>query len=294
MTNLVLGIDGGGSTCRAALADPSGRIIGRGTSGPANILTDPEEAVLHIGEAAREAFSAAGTDPALVSSTPCYLGLAGSTVPRAVDAVVQRLPFQESVVESDGLIALEGALGDMDGSIAILGTGTIYFLKTGSQVETVGGWGFVIGDLGSGARIGQAAMQESILAEDGIRNRTPLTDSLIGAFGEVSALVDFARNAAPADFARFAPSIFERADTGDATALRVIRQAAHHVDEALDRLFDLGGPLPLCLLGGLAPSYRRWVSERHRVRLREPAADAVSGAVSLAIRHFVTRQGAAA
>ena len=37
---MVLGIDGGGTSCRAALATTDGRILGRAKVGPANIRTD--------------------------------------------------------------------------------------------------------------------------------------------------------------------------------------------------------------------------------------------------------------
>lgn len=53
MTNYLIGIDGGGTSCRAAVATADGRILGRGKAGAANILTDPETALANIGEAAR-------------------------------------------------------------------------------------------------------------------------------------------------------------------------------------------------------------------------------------------------
>ena len=58
--NLVLGIDGGGTSCRAALATADGRVIGRAKSGAANIRTDLTGARQNIVEAARLAFVDAG------------------------------------------------------------------------------------------------------------------------------------------------------------------------------------------------------------------------------------------
>ena len=40
MADYVIGIDGGGTSCRAALADRNGTLLGRGKSGASNILTD--------------------------------------------------------------------------------------------------------------------------------------------------------------------------------------------------------------------------------------------------------------
>lgn len=295
MSEFILGIDGGGTLCRAALADRSGLILGRGVSGPANILTDPDQAGRNILASVEQAFATAGVQRDGLAATPAYLGLAGSTVPRALVEIRKRLPFTRSEIESDGLVALEGALGPGDGSVAVIGTGTIYFIRQKGVLQTVGGWGFALGDLGSGARIGQAAMQEAILAHDGIRMSSPLTRALLDEFGgEPSAMVDFAHHATPGDFAARAGLVFSHAETGDATALRVIRLAAHAVDETLDRLYALGGPLPLCLVGGLATHYAPWLAERHRARLRAPRGDGLEGAVALARQHFVLgKEGAA-
>ncbi|MEW6631265.1 MAG: BadF/BadG/BcrA/BcrD ATPase family protein, partial [Pseudomonadota bacterium] len=76
----VLGIDGGGTSCRAALAAADGVIIGRAKSGAANIRTDLTGARTNIVEAARLAFIAAGEDPELIPQTPAILGLAGANV----------------------------------------------------------------------------------------------------------------------------------------------------------------------------------------------------------------------
>ncbi len=295
MSEFILGIDGGGTLCRAAIADSAGLILGRGLSGPANILTDPEGAVGNIVAAAQAALAEAGIEADRLKTIPAFLGLAGSTVPRALEVIGRKLPFERAEIDSDGLVALEGALGPGDGSVAVIGTGTIYFIRQNDQVRTVGGWGFAIGDLGSGARIGQVAMQEALLAHDGIRMPSQLTRALLASFGgKPSAMVDFAHAASPADFAARAGLVFDHAETGDATALRVVRLAAHAVDEALDRLYALGGPLPLCLVGGLSERYAPWLAERHRARLRPAQGDGLEGAVSLARQRFLLKSGATA
>jgi N-acetylglucosamine kinase-like BadF-type ATPase len=63
MPHYILGIDGGGTSCRAAVAGADGRILGRGKSGAANILTDPDNALIHIVGAATAAFEEANIAP---------------------------------------------------------------------------------------------------------------------------------------------------------------------------------------------------------------------------------------
>jgi glucosamine kinase len=292
MTAYVIGIDGGGTSCRAALADESGRVLGRGKSGASNILTDPDTALKHIVEAAQRAFEDAGLEPQL-ASTAAILGLAGNNVGDAVGYVTARLPFARSEIVSDGVIALQGAIGDEDGAIGIVGTGTVYIIRKQGRFQSIAGWGFQISDLGSGARLGQLALQETLLAFDKIRPLSPLCEAILAEFdGNPELIVDFARLARPGDFGRYTPKVFEFAGRDDATALRILKVGASSVDEALDAVHAVTGDAGrLCLLGGLAPLYPPYLAERHRLRLSEPRADALTGAVELAVKAHGRMEG---
>jgi glucosamine kinase len=291
MQRYLVGIDGGGTSCRAAVADTSGRILGLGKSGAANIMTAPDTAIANIVAAARAAFIDAGLSADLIHIADAFLGLAGNNVEDTVAYVTPRLPFAHSIIESDGLIALEGALGNGDGTVAILGTGSIYIARHGKHVDYIGGWGFNIGDLGSGARLGQMALQESLLAYDGIIAKSPLTTALLDEFSnDPPKMVGFSQQARPGDYGRFAPRVFEAAEAGDETALRIIRQSAGWIDASLDRLGQITGGGRLCLLGGLAHLYPPYLAERHRARLVDAAADALTGAISLAYEAFDNRR----
>lgn len=295
MSEFFLGIDGGGTSCRAAIATASGAIIGRGTSGSANIVSDPDAARKHIVEASVSALAQAGLSETVLPTIPAVIGAAGATLADRAGALGRALPFRQVQVLSDGAIALEGAFGGGDGSVAILGTGTYFLARAQGETTTIGGWGFLIGDGGSGAGIGRAALQETVLALEGIRAATPLCTAIAARFDDSpAAMVDHAQAATPADFARLAPEVFAAATDGDAAALRIIRLAAHQVDEALDRLTVLSGPLPLCLLGGLSTLYAPVLAARHQLRLCAPQGDAVEGALHLARARFQHAAGEAA
>ncbi|MGE0502629.1 MAG: BadF/BadG/BcrA/BcrD ATPase family protein [Rhizobiaceae bacterium] len=283
---LLLGIDGGGTSCRAALATASGEIVGRGRGGPANIMTDLDGALASITAAAAAAFRDAGLDVSGIADVRAALGLAGTNVGGYKAALLKRLPFAKSVVESDALIALEGALGEHDGAIAILGTGSIFMAREAGRPRTIGGWGFVLSDLGGGARLGRDLLQETLLAHDDIRPPSPATRAVMERFGgDAREISKFGAASKPADFGMLAPLVFEHADDGDAVAARILATSAQAIDEALDAL-KLNPGSRLCLLGGLAPLWARHLAERHRERLHAPLSDALGGAVSMAVRHF--------
>src|SRR5690606_35102119 len=96
----LLGIDGGGTTCRAALATADGTIVARATSGSANIHTNFDGARANILEATRQSFLAASINPARMAETYAVLGLAGANVGSHARRLEAALPFARSLVET--------------------------------------------------------------------------------------------------------------------------------------------------------------------------------------------------
>jgi glucosamine kinase len=282
----LLGIDGGGTTCRAALATAGGAIVARARSGSANIHTNLAGARENIIDAVRQVFAEAGADPGLIAETPAVLGLAGANVGTNARQLEAMLPFRRCRVEPDTTIALEGAVGSGDGAIAILGTGTNYLGRRNGVTRGIGGWGFLIGDQGSGAQIGRELLERTLLAYDGVGPSSPVTDEILAAFkGDPSNIVGFSATAKPGDFGGFAPKVFDHAEKGDAIAEAILARGQAVIEASLLR-FGLQPGEPLSLLGGLAPLYEARLSEPLRALVRPPRQDALGGAVAMAARLF--------
>lgn len=250
---LYLGIDGGGTGCRAALADADGHVIGTGTAGPANIASDPTGARDNILAATRAALMQAGRDWAEVSHLHAGLGLAGANVGACVERLLGDLPFAAVRVETDGVAAVKGALRDRDGIVAALGTGSVFGVQRDGVVRQIGGWGLMLGDEGSGAWVGRAALARALRAVDGFVAMTPLLTALIQDHGGPDGVVAFAMAARPADFAALSPQIVA---SEDAAAVAVMAQATADVCQAIDVLQG-GGVMPVVFLGGLGPIYAK-------------------------------------
>ncbi|HEV7254000.1 MAG TPA: BadF/BadG/BcrA/BcrD ATPase family protein [Mesorhizobium sp.] len=281
----IVGVDGGGTGCRAAVADRAGKVLGRGVSGAANIMTDFAAARENILDSVRKAFAEAGLHEAGWTRTDAVLGLAGVNVGRAGERLLHALPFRRAGVETDALIALEGALGDGDGAIGIVGTGTAFLRRRAGALRPSGGWGFRLGDLGGGARLGQNFLEDTLLGHDGVRPGSPLSEAVLARFGGPQKLVEWAAAAQPRDFAGFAPEVFSAAEKSDALALRARDKAVAHLAESLRALGLLGGER-LCLLGGLAPLMAPLLPADLRAFIHPAQADALSGALSLAVKRF--------
>lgn len=289
--NHLIAIDGGGTTCRALLADANGQVLGRGQGGAANIMTDPDGARASIIAAAESACAAAGLPSDVLAGAGAALGLAGANVRGNGERMRSRLPFAQSVVVSDAVIAMHGALGVHDGVVAILGTGSVFVARDRGNVRMIGGWGFKVSDLASGARLGRSLLEETLLAHDGIREGSELTDAMLEHFeGEPGRIVEFAHSAHPRDYGAFAPKIFTAADEGDGVALRILDEAVAQISEALVAIMPAGGER-LCLLGGLAPFYEKRLRQRYGGILRKPLGDALDGALALAKESFPPAEG---
>ncbi|WP_078708240.1 BadF/BadG/BcrA/BcrD ATPase family protein [Consotaella salsifontis] len=282
----MIGIDGGGTGCRAAVAGADGRVLGTGTAGAANIVTDLATSHTHIIEAAEAACRDAGLQPEKLAEMPAVLGLAGANVGGNGRLLEGMLPFARSAVVSDALTALVGALGPHDGAMAIIGTGSIFAARAEGAVRFVGGWGFKVGDLGGGARLGRALLEEALLAYDGIHPRSPLTQRVLAHFGnDPQAIVEFAHTARPLDFGTFAPWIIAAAGTSDPVAERLLDEGRRAVEEALAALMPAGCDR-LCLLGGLSAAYAGLLSSRFGAILKQPFGDALHGALAIARERF--------
>lgn len=269
--DLFLGIDGGGTGCRAVLADASGHVLGRGEAGPANIASDFPGALDNILTATR---LACGTHD--LTTLVAGLGLAGANAADVSDRLAQSLPFARVAIETDAITAVRGALGAADGIVAAIGTGSVFAAQRGGQVRQIGGWGLVMGDEGSGAWIGRAILSAALRAVDGFHPMTPLLASLIESHGGPSGVVSFSLTAKPGDFARLAPQVL---DSADPAARTVVAKAAADVAAAIT-LLQGGDGLPVVYLGGLGPSYAAAHADRWTII---PAkGSALDGALSLA------------
>lgn len=273
---LYLGVDGGGTGCRAAVADAEGHVLGTGTAGPANIASDPDAAARNILTAAWAAMSAAARPEKEFASLRAGMGLAGANAGGTVERLRAALPFASARIETDAVAAAKGALREEDGIVAALGTGSVFAVQRGGTVRQIGGWGLVLGDEGSGAWIGRALCAQALRAKDGFRPLTPLLRELLAEHGGPLGLVSYSLAAKPADFAALAPRALASADPA---ASEVLLRAMADVAEAVE-LLQSGGALPVVFLGGLGPSYAERLAGRWPIQPSKGTA--LDGALWLA------------
>ncbi|MDQ2083588.1 BadF/BadG/BcrA/BcrD ATPase family protein [Xanthobacteraceae bacterium Astr-EGSB] len=281
--DLFLGVDGGGTGCRARVVDRQGRVLGYGVAGPATLRLGIERASAEVQRASRSALADAGLDSDELGVVHAAVGLAG--VGRTcvlADLSTQPHPFRSVVYAHDAAIACLGAHGGRDGGIVILGTGSIGFGFVGGREIRIGGYGFPISDEGSGADLGLAAIRLTLRAHDQRAIGSRLTHDVMAHFqNDPFDAVTWMEQATATDYATFAPLIMRHADAGDTVARAIVRDAAEQIDALVRRLIECGAPR-VALLGGLASPMCPWLAPDVQHSLVAAEGDAVDGALLLA------------
>ena len=282
---LFVGIDGGGTGCRARIEDAAGCLLGTGIAGPAALRLGVDRALTEVEKACRAALVEAGLDANALGSMHAAVGLAGIGRKGVHEQLTARPhPFRSIVYAHDATIACIGAHAARDGGIVIVGTGSVGFAVVGDREVRIGGYGFPISDEGSGADLGLHAIRLSLRAHDERAVGSNLTrDVLMRFHNDPFEAVSWMDRATATEYATFAPLVMRHADDGDPIARSIVRDAAEQIDELVRRLAECGAPR-IALLGGLASSMQPWLAPDVQRRLVPVEGDAVDGALRLARR----------
>jgi N-acetylglucosamine kinase-like BadF-type ATPase len=296
----VLGIDAGGTKTVCQLADEAGTIVSEARGPGANLQAVGE---LEVEKVLHDVMEEALGDTEVVPAAIC-LGIAG--VDRADDAtivrgIMRRIGYKARVVVvNDALVALEAGAPRAAGVVIVSGTGSIaYGRNAAGEAARAGGWGYVLGDEGSGYWIGRASLRAVLRESDQRGPKTALTPLLLRHFGVTQAqnLIHevYHSNLKPTAIGSLAQCVQAAFGQGDRVAIGILRAAADELESfglsVARRLGLIGEPFVFVLSGGIFRAVP-WLSEELQRRLpvaapgsmarlldREPA----SGAVALAL-----------
>ena len=297
----VIGIDAGGTKTVCQLADAHANVLAE-TRGPGANLQAVGE--LQVEKVLHDVMEAAIGDRPIVPAAIC-LGIAGVDRPddaAVVRAIMKRIGYKARIlVVNDALVALEAGAPGQPGVVIISGTGSIcYGRNAQGQAARSGGWGYVLGDEGSGYWIGRAALRAVLREADKRGAATALTPMLLEHFGVPRAQniiheVYHTNLKAPA-IGALARSVQAAYLQGDQVAVGILRGAANELEASalsvVRRLDLLGQPFAFILSGGIFREVP-WLGEElsRRLPLAAPQSrvirlerEPVEGAVTLALQ----------
>ncbi|TMH62940.1 MAG: ATPase [Betaproteobacteria bacterium] len=278
----VIGIDGGGTGTRARLTRTDGEVLGYAQAGPSALGQGLQQAWNNVSQAIERSFHSAKVHGWEPEECAVGLGLAGAIVASQKRDFMQAANrFGEIELANDGYTALLGAHGGRPGALVAAGTGSIgEALRDDGRHVSVGGWGYPVGDEGSGAWLGMRAMREAQHATDGRGASGPLVRAVWAVAGDSrEALLAWCEKAGQHAYAGLAPLVFDT-EAADTRAAQLLNDAARALG-GIALALDPDGRLPLVVSGSIGGRLQLRLTPSIRARLVEPAGDAVDGALHL-------------
>lgn len=291
-------IDGGQSGCRVVYA-ANGEELGRGIG--AGLSRRDRDRARGLIQSLERAF--AGIEPRIPDAVDVVAaGLTGfdgaPETARAVAGGLRSLVRAGRVVLTTDIVASYlGAIGFEPGAVVAAGTGIVALAgnRDGSYARC-DGWGYLLGDDGSGYYVGRRGLASALRAHDGRGGSETLARRAAEMFGTPEHIKEHVYDATnPArEVARFAREVAGAAREGDPAAAEIWADAAREValtaTAALGRVFVPGAPVTVSWTGGLFDArdlmlepVKRHVAETWpSARLVAPEGTALRGAELLA------------
>lgn len=226
----LIGVDAGGTKTEAVAYSLDGSPLSTGLAGHGNLLINEEAATANILSAVRQCLSPLNFQDCVY----IYIGIAGFgglNNTRAIEEAIRcafDVPF---TIDNDGIIAHAALLQGENGIMTISGTGSVSIGKFNEQIVMKGGWGHLLGDLGSGYWIALEAFKKMAEEEDENLPYSPTTFMLLEKlnYREVKDIKKYIYSSSKNEIASFVPSIAELANQNDQWAQYILSEAGKHL-----------------------------------------------------------------
>lgn len=282
---IIGGIDGGGSSCKCMLMNEHGEVLATVKTGGCNFRT---RGIAKARVEINKAISLALKQAQIKKIDILGVGLAGVGYRQDLELVKKEiLPLknvEKTFITEDGIIALWGALANDAGTVLISGTGSVAYRRNKEgQIIKKGGWGFLLGDEGSGFALGLQMIKAAIRAEEDRGKSTKLT-ALIKQHFNIKELAElfpliYNQEIPVAMIAALAKLLFTVYDEDD-VAKKIVDQEAN---ELVDLIQSVAVPCEnLILLGGILLQTRMkeiLSSKLTAYKIQQPQHSALEGAV---------------
>ncbi|EJL25097.1 N-acetylglucosamine kinase [Brevibacillus sp. BC25] len=295
-----VGIDGGGSRTRAAICNEAGQVqaivVGESSNPLSRSWGDVESTLRQLIDAVR---IKAGAKEEEVAGL--FIGLGGADRPQIKERIQHAFADEwgeRLLIDNDVVAALYAGTWGQPGVVLLAGTGSIAcaFSKEGAR-HRVGGWGYLVGDEGSGFDLGKKAAIAVLREYDGRGESTVLTRLFMDHYGVVrpDELINliYGGSNPRMELAKTSQLVEQAATLGDPVANVLIMQAVEDLLELADAcLKKVQEPIPVVLAGGLLTAgtiLQEQLVARASFQTILPAVSPVVGALVAA----VTRLGLA-
>lgn len=298
----VLGMDGGGTHTSACLVSTTGEFVVEIDGPPlryARLRERVADGIIRLRD--RLLRRSAVPKKKLLAAAVCMTGVGRESDRKIVLAALRKKRLAPKIiVDSDAMAGLTGALGFAPGIVVIAGTGSITFARDQrGQIHRVGGWGYLIGDEGSGFAIARDGLNAALQGFDGRAPKTQLRQLFeekfrVGRIDEIISQIQLPKPDRGA-IASLAPLVFDAAKNGDAVSVEIIQRAGFELGRLiatqLTTLREVVPPITVSLLGNLFQQNemlmgginKALASEMQKIKIVEPRFPPVVGAAMMAL-----------
>ena len=284
-----LGVDGGGSKTTAVVSDENGNIVGSACGKTINYYSNPYETV-------RQNFRELIDEIGIHDYASVCIGMSALSEraddKTAADFVNGILTADKTVMTSDVEIALDAVECNCARAVLICGTGSMAAaVDVDGNNFHAGGWGYLLGDEGSGYAVALNAIKKILKQLD--ESNDLLVEKFRKFFDvktEEDILERFYNPPIQRDvLASFCKSVFEAYREGSSIAADVIEHEADEAAELAEKILSkLPENSPLYLYGGLFennPEYVELLNKKISVKAELLTYPPVIGAVLDAVRN---------
>ncbi|MCX7833577.1 MAG: hypothetical protein N2490_05140 [Ignavibacteria bacterium] len=211
------------------------------------------------------------------------------------------LNFKNIVITSDAEAIIYYLYRDKDGAILISGTGSVIYAKINNKIIRTGGWGRIIGDVGSGYEIGRTILQK-LVSEYDMYNGKVKTDFL----SKLEKKFKFSSNNLVEkiylknfNISLLTHYVIQLAEIGDNHCQKLLKEQASKLIQQLNifiRANKVKGKLNLTLCGGLLQNenyYSKLIKQQIKTKFKnkfvliEKKFSPLKGSLQIAFDKFV-------
>lgn len=249
-----LGVDGGGSKTTAVVFNEKGEFICKACGESINYysvgLENARKAMADI----ISRLSQKNFDCAVIGMSALGERATAEETERFCGGIIES---NKIIMDSDLFVALEAMEEEGECAVVISGTGSMAVCRNeNGEISHAGGFGYILGDEGSGYSIGLNAIKTAIRAAEGCEEKTELSQKCLDYFSinNIYELIDLYYNTTVSrkTTAAFAKEVMLCAENGDKAAMRIIESEAKLLSQtALSLLKGKKSDIPVGLWGGI-------------------------------------------
>jgi len=253
-----IGLDGGGTKSVGVVTDETGSYVKAEKFGPGNAAVMGVQNVRPFIEDLLKNILPKDCENPVIAAGVGFAGAGRDVVKWQLVSEIRKTGIEHVTVFSDAELLYQAAFGETPGILLIAGTGSVALTKYAGKFLQIGGWGYLLGDEGSGFSIGRLSIRHVLKQEEERSGWSPLANTVLSFYKAASGqeLISkiYATENAQNYVASMAKTVCGLADQGEKNAVNIIDAAVNALILMVLKcaaFFPENQTMPMSLYGGI-------------------------------------------